>query len=102
MARDLSPTPLTNRMMRLPILALAGVLLAGAIPRVAAAEYFVTKESRDGNAGKERSGDSISLGHEPGLDFDSFFATNPDLDKRGIGQQREAFKDFHFDQPSSR
>ncbi len=39
---------------------------------------------------------------EPGLklDFDSFFATNPELDKRGIGLQREAFKDFRFDRPA--
>jgi len=30
------------------------------------------------------------------LDFDSFFATNPEVVKRGIGLQREAFKDFKF------
>lgn len=29
-------------------------------------------------------------------DFDSFFATNPELIQRGIGLQLEAFKDFHF------
>ena len=30
------------------------------------------------------------------VDFDSFFATNPELIQRGIGLQREAFQDFHF------
>jgi hypothetical protein len=30
------------------------------------------------------------------LDFDSFFATNPEVIKRGIGLQAEAFKDFNF------
>ena len=30
------------------------------------------------------------------VDFNSFFATNPELMKRGIGLQPEAFKDFHF------
>jgi hypothetical protein len=30
------------------------------------------------------------------LDFDSFFATNPELVKRGIGLQVEAFSDYHF------
>jgi hypothetical protein len=30
------------------------------------------------------------------LDFDSFFATNPEMAKRGIGLQPEAFKEFHF------
>lgn len=30
------------------------------------------------------------------LDFNSFFATNPELLKRGIGLQPEAFKDFNF------
>ena len=30
------------------------------------------------------------------LDFDSFFATNPEVVKRGIGLQREAFKEFNF------
>ena len=30
------------------------------------------------------------------LDFDSFFATNPEVIKRGIGLQPEAFKDFNF------
>lgn len=30
------------------------------------------------------------------LDFDSFFATNPEVLKRGIGLQPEAFKDFRF------
>lgn len=31
------------------------------------------------------------------LDFSSFFATDPEVVKRGIGLQREAFEDFHFD-----
>jgi hypothetical protein len=31
------------------------------------------------------------------LDFKSFFATNPEVVKRGIGLQPEAFKDFKFD-----
>jgi hypothetical protein len=31
------------------------------------------------------------------LDFDSFFTTNPELIKRGIGLQPEAFKDFRFE-----
>ena len=30
------------------------------------------------------------------LDFDSFFTTNPELIKRSIGLQPEAFQDFHF------
>jgi hypothetical protein len=30
------------------------------------------------------------------LDFDSFFADNPELQQRGIGLQPEAFDDFHF------
>ena len=34
------------------------------------------------------------------LDFDSFFTTNPELIKRGIGLQPEAFKDFHFNKPA--
>ncbi|MEN9576768.1 MAG: hypothetical protein RL514_4623 [Verrucomicrobiota bacterium] len=36
------------------------------------------------------------------LDFDSFFSTNPELLKRGIGLQPEAFKDFHFAKPPTR
>jgi hypothetical protein len=51
-----------------------------------------------GIAGKpaDKSGFSPDRMMEPGLklDFDSFFATNPDLVKRGIGLQREAFKDL--------
>ncbi len=35
------------------------------------------------------------------VDFDSFFATNPQLIQRGIGLQPEAFKDFHFNRPVS-
>jgi hypothetical protein len=35
------------------------------------------------------------------LDFDSFFATNPELIHRDIGLQREAFKDFHFNKSAS-
>ena len=31
------------------------------------------------------------------LDFDSFFTTNPELIKRGIGLQPQAFRDFRFD-----
>jgi hypothetical protein len=31
------------------------------------------------------------------LDFNSFFATNPEVIKRGIGLQPEAFKDFSFE-----
>jgi hypothetical protein len=34
------------------------------------------------------------------LDFDSFFTTNPELIKRGIGLQPEAFRDFHFNVPA--
>ncbi|MFC1454236.1 hypothetical protein ACFLQL_03555, partial [Verrucomicrobiota bacterium] len=34
------------------------------------------------------------------LDFNSYFATNPELVKRGIGLQPEAFKDFNFSTPS--
>ena len=36
---------------------------------------------------------------DPGLklDFNSFFATNPEVVKRGIGLQPEAFKDFKFE-----
>lgn len=34
-------------------------------------------------------------------DFDSFFATNPDVIKRGIGLQPEAFADFKFAAPGS-
>ncbi|MFN0077983.1 MAG: hypothetical protein ACKVY0_16120 [Prosthecobacter sp.] len=34
-------------------------------------------------------------------DFDAFFTTNPELIKRGIGLQPEAFKDFHFNQPAA-
>ena len=30
------------------------------------------------------------------LDFDSFFATNPEVAKRGIGLQPDAFKDYRF------
>jgi hypothetical protein len=30
------------------------------------------------------------------LDFDSFFAENPELKRRGIGLEPEAFHDFHF------
>ena len=35
------------------------------------------------------------------VDFDSFFATNPELIQRGIGLQRDAFRDFHFNRPVS-
>ena len=35
------------------------------------------------------------------VDFDAFFTTNPELIKRGIGLQPEAFKDFHFNQPAA-
>ena len=35
------------------------------------------------------------------LDFDSFFATNPELIKRGIGLQPEAFRDFKFQRPKA-
>ena len=31
------------------------------------------------------------------IDFDSFFATNPDVIERGIGLQPEAFNDFSFE-----
>lgn len=33
-------------------------------------------------------------------DFDAFFTTNPELIKRGIGLQPEAFKDFRFEKAS--
>lgn len=33
------------------------------------------------------------------LDFNSFFATNPEVVKRGMGLQPEAFKDFRFSTP---
>ncbi len=36
------------------------------------------------------------------LDFPDLFATNPDLVKRGIGLQPEAFKDFHFNTKSKK
>jgi len=35
---------------------------------------------------------------KPDLDFNSFFATSPDLAKRGIGLQPEAFRDFKFNE----
>lgn len=35
------------------------------------------------------------------LDFDSFFATNPEVIRRGIGLQPEAFKDFPFNRPAT-
>jgi hypothetical protein len=38
----------------------------------------------------------------PGADFDAFFATNPEVVKRGIGLQPEAFKDFNFDKKEQR
>lgn len=34
-------------------------------------------------------------------DFDAFFATNPELKRRGIGLQPEAFRDFHFTKPTT-
>ena len=34
------------------------------------------------------------------LDFHSYFTTNPELIKRGIGLDPEAFKDFQFAQPA--
>ena len=34
-------------------------------------------------------------------DFDAFFATNPELIRRGIGLQPEAFRDFHFTKPAT-
>ena len=34
-------------------------------------------------------------------DFDAFFATNPELTRRGIGLQPEAFRDFHFTKPAT-
>ncbi|MCE9530498.1 MAG: hypothetical protein K8T89_05115 [Planctomycetes bacterium] len=47
---------------------------------------------------KDKSGHGPDRMMDAGLklDFNSFFATNPDLIKRGIGLQPEAFKDFHF------
>jgi hypothetical protein len=33
-------------------------------------------------------------------DFNAFFATNPEVTKRGIGLQPEAFAEFDFDQPA--
>jgi len=33
------------------------------------------------------------------VDFSDFFATNPEVVKRDIGLQREAFQDFHFNRP---
>lgn len=58
-----------------------------------------------GVAGKpaDKSGFSPDRMMEPGLklDFDSFFATNPELLQRGIGLQREAFKDL-LRKPSAR
>jgi hypothetical protein len=35
------------------------------------------------------------------LDFDSFFTTNPELIKRGIGLEPAAFKDFRFEKKSA-
>ena len=52
---------------------------------------------------KDKSGHAPDRMMEPGLklDFDSFFATNPELIKRGIGLQPEAFQDFHFNAPKT-
>jgi hypothetical protein len=35
------------------------------------------------------------------VDFNSFFATNPEVVKRGIGLQPVAFKDFAFNREDS-
>ncbi|MFA7160587.1 MAG: hypothetical protein WC299_14920 [Kiritimatiellia bacterium] len=35
---------------------------------------------------------------KPDLDFNSFFATNPELRKRGIGLQPDVFRDFKFNE----
>lgn len=52
---------------------------------------------------KDRDGAPITfLGDwmvsQPGLDFPMLFTTHPDLIERGIGLQREAFRDFHFNE----
>jgi len=38
----------------------------------------------------------------PDADFDAFFATNPEVVKRGLGLQPEAFKDFKFVQKQNK
>lgn len=51
----------------------------------------------DGKMGKYAKAILVdSLVHKRELDFPDLFATNPELVKRGIGLQPEAFKDFHF------
>ena len=47
---------------------------------------------------QDKSGHAPDRMMEPGLklDFDSFFATNPELIKRGIGLQPAASHDFQF------
>ena len=54
-----------------------------------------------GNA-EDKSGFAPDRMMEPTLrlDFDSFFATNPEMLKRGIGLIPAAFADFHFPQPA--
>ncbi len=56
---------------------------------------FAGDPGKPGNP-KDKRGFAPDRMMEPGLklDFDSFLATNPDLVKRGIGLQREAFKDL--------
>jgi len=39
------------------------------------------------------------LASRRGLDFPGLFTTNPDLIKRGVGLQPDAFQDFHFNRP---
>lgn len=53
---------------------------------------------------KDKSGFSPDRMMDAGFkaDFDTFFTTNPELIKRGIGLQPEAFKDYHFAKPASR
>lgn len=50
---------------------------------------------------KDKSGFSPDRMMDAGFkaDFDTFFATNPELIKRGIGLQPEAFKEFPFSKP---
>jgi hypothetical protein len=62
---------------------------------------FAGDPGAKGNAA-DKSGFSPDRMMEPALklDFDSFFATNPELVKRGIGLQPAAFKDFHFNKPA--
>jgi len=67
--------------------------------RVAATDSIIADPQFAGLARPHKAtpyGPDAFIGNFGPLDFPDFYATNPELIKRGIGLQPEKFRDFHF------